>query len=597
MAAHFPSLARKPYDSLTTPAAVETQQSVRSGGFARTLRTARYIPLWQLAARARFMALRRLYALAPARPIQAAEQTAAGTHAAVPLPTLPFDLSVPDGADALEARATALAQGRFCYIGRETDFTGGIRWRDPGASPLWAFNLHYLGAVRDLMLGGRDDEARRVLSSWRASFQHRWDPVAWHPYPASLRLTNLCLAAGHTGRFEALDDDAVALVATHAAFLLEHLEHDLRGNHLLENACALLFAGRWMHGPLARRCEARARELLATEVPEQILADGAHFELSPMYHAIVMHRLLQLIALLGREDRLVEETLVPAVARMATFLQGTLCPDGDVALLGDSVRGCGPTPRMLLAAMQRLGMATPAAPGDGVTSFRDAGLHVFRAPRLWAIFDAGPVCPDYLPGHGQADSLTLEVWCDGACIVGDPGVYDYSGPERAWGRSSRAHSTLTVDNADTSEVYGSFRVGGRARIASVVVHNDAVRAALEPFGVRARLTRSVRLLDAPRSGIEIVDSAAVSAMRTVYSRLHLHPAIIVVDGPTSNGREVVARSPAGLVRISARQPLCLERGRASRRYGVIEPTTILVQEVRPSHGDGDGRFVIEPLDG
>ena len=285
------------------------------------------------------------------------------------------------------------------------------------------------------------------------------------------------------------------------------------------------------------------------------------------------------------------------MARMATFLQGTLCPDGDVALLGDSVRGCGPPPGTLLDAMQRLGIATPATPGDGVTSFRDAGLHVFRAPRLWAIFDAGPVCPDYLPGHGQADSLTLEVWCDGACIVGDPGVYDYSGPERAWGRSSRAHSTLTIDNADSSEVYDRFRVGGRARIASVVVQQDAVRAVLEPFGVRARLTRSVRLLATPRRGIEIVDSAAVSATHTVYSRLHLHPAIIVVDGPTSNGREVVVRSPAGLVRISARQPLRLERGRASRRYGVIEPTTILVQEVRSGRGDGDSRFVIEPLDG
>ena len=603
MSAHFPSLAEQPHAVAASsglsaaPGTVAMRHWARGGEFRRLLRTARRIPLSQLAARARFMAQRRLYALAPARPIRAAWHTAAGTRAAAPLPALPFDLVVPDGAAALRARAAALARGCFSYLGREADFSAGIRWRDPEASPLWAFNLHYLGAVRDLMLGGYGDEAQRVLSSWRASFENLWDSVAWHPYPASLRLTNLCLAAAHAGGFDALGASMVDLVARHAAFVLRHLEHDLRGNHLLENACALLFAGRFLQGRLAKRCELVAREVLAIEVPEQILPDGAHFELSPMYHAIVMHRLLQLVTLLGREDPLVCETLAPAVSRMAAFLHGTLCPDGDIPLLGDSVRGFGPDPRTLLHSTHRLGMVPPPTPPAKVTSFRNCGLHVFRTPRLWAIFDAGPVCPDYLPGHGQADSLTVEVWCDGVCIVGDPGVYDYSGPERAWGRSSRAHSTLTIDDANTSEVYGSFRVGGRARISSVVVEEGVVTAALEPFGGRARLTRSVRLLDMPRPGLEIVDSAEAPVGSTVRSRLHLHPAVGLVGDVAANSRTIVACSPRGRVRISARHALRLERGRASRQYGAIEPTTVLVQDLHPGRPVDDSRFLIEPLDG
>jgi len=567
---------------------------------ARVLRTARHLPLAQLAARARVMLLRRLYAAAPAQPIRAARRAAAGTGAARALPVLPRELLTPDEPPILAQRAAALARGRFAYVGREADYSTGIRWRDPDASPLWAFNLQYLGAVLDLVLAGRPPEAQRILSAWSAEFGERWDRVAWHPYPVSLRLTNLCFAAAQLGSFDALAPGACALAATHAAYLLHHLERDLRGNHLLENAFALLVAAAYLDGPLAARCAAAARGILITEIAEQVRADGSHFELSPMYHAIVMQRCLQALALLDRHDPLARETVAPAVTRMAGFLAGTLCPDGDIPLLGDAVRGFAAPPLALLRLAERLADVRPVPATAGVTSFDDAGLHVFRTPRTWAIFDAGPVCPDYLPGHGQADSLTVEVWCDGACVVGDPGVHEYTGPERAWGRSSRAHSTLTVDDADTSEVYDSFRVGGRARIAGVVREPRAVAATLAPFGVAAQLARRVQLAAAPGSGLQIIDRASAPAGRAVRSRLHLAPAIELVDGPAADGRVVVVRSAAGLVRIVAQHPLRLEPGRASRRYGVIEPTTILVQELHsgaPGDDRRSGSFSIEPVGG
>lgn len=569
------------------PGAAATQPS---RAVARLLRTARHIAPAQLAARAGFMLQRRIYTLAPERPILAARRAAAQTGPALSLPKLPFDLLAPEGPDVVSQRAAALARGRFAYLGREADFSAGVRWDDPHASPLWAFNLQYLGSVLELALADRAAEAQKVLAAWTAEFGERWHSIAWHPYPVSLRLANLCFAAGHLGGFDALGAGALDLAATHAAYLLTHLEHDLRGNHLLENAFALLVAATHLHGPLAARCGAAARTLLTSEIPEQVRADGSHFELSPMYHLIVMQRCLQALAVLERGDPLAQQVLAPALSRMANFLSGILCPDGDIPPIGDAVRGFAPPPRTLLALAERLAGARPTPPSEGVTSFTDAGLHVFRSSRLWAIFDAGPVCVDYLPGHGQADSLTVEVWCDGACIVGDPGVHEYSGPERAWGRSSRSHSTMTVDDADTSEVYGSFRVGGRARIASVRQAADAVTAALEPFGVRGHLTRTVRVRG---ESLEIVDSATVPTGRTVRSRLHLHPAVQLVEGPGASERIVIARSPAGRVRIEAEQPLQLERGRASRQYGLIEPTTILVQPLVA----GAARLSIVPLDG
>ena len=569
----------------------------RLGQLARLVRTAQFIPRRQLAARARFMALSRFYDLTPAWPIVRARRHAAGARAADPLPHLPLEVVISDDLADVHRRAAALVRGCFAFLGLEADFSAGMRWTDRAASPLWLFNLHYLGAVRDLVVAGRGDAARWLLASWCVAFRSRWHRVAWHPYPASLRLSNLCLAAGVARRFEALGSGTADLVATHAAFLLQHLEYDLRGNHLLENAFALLLASRSLHGSLAHECDATARRVLAEELPEQILPDGAHFELSPMYHVMVLHRLLQATALLGTADPLIRDVVAPAVSRMITFLHGTLCPDGDIPLLGDSARGFAPAPRRLFEVASQLGFVSERPPDSHLTSFPHAGLYVLRSDRLWSILDAGPVCPAYLPGHGQADSLTLELWSDGACVVGDPGVHEYTGPERAWNRSSRAHSTVTIDDRDTSEVYGSFRVGGRARIEGVLTSPNGVTATVVPYGVAARITRQVRFCEASGDSLEIVDTATIPAGRTARSRLHLHPTITVVDRPSADERVVLLRSPRGYVRVHADQPLRLERGRASRHFGELQPTLILVQDLRSSAGSGHvaSRFEITPV--
>jgi len=554
--------------------------------FARKLRTLRRIPPRQLGHRLRFLALRRLYALAPGRPLARAAADAAGTVPAGDLPRVEDDLLWPEGLDVVERRAAEFARGEFIYLNRGADFSRGIRWRDPGASALWLYQLHYLGCVADLARTGRVAAAAKILNSWRAEFEDRWDPVAWHPYPASLRLRNLCVAARAAGGFDALGAGAATLAAVHAAFLLRHVEHDVRGNHLLENAHALLWAGRSLRGGAASACERAARAIYETEIEEQVLPDGGHFELSPMYHCIVMRGLLEVRSLLGDGDPLVRGHVAPALKRMGTFLAGIVCPDGDIPLVGDSVRGFGPPPSTLL----RLVGAKPV-PLHGIRAFAHTGLYVLRNERIWAILDAGPVCPPYLPAHGQADSLSIEVWVDGVCVVCDAGVFGYEGPERAWGRSTRAHSAPAIGDADSSEVYGSFRVGGLAAVESVGVADagDEVLAQLRPYGSTARVTRTVRLFGNSLT-IEDVGAAGAGDARLV-SRLHLAPGPeFVLAGDAAKGAVTGAHSRAADVAFAGEA--AVEKGSTSREFGLAQDTIILKQTA-PAAG-GRLRWVIGP---
>src|SRR5690606_31923009 len=79
-------------------------------------------------------------------------------------------------------------------------------------------------------------------------------------------------------------------LAAEVNYLSKNLEYHLMGNHLLENLFSLLMGGHFLQNNILIQ---KAEKLLRTELDEQILADGAHFELSPMYHQILFFRVLE----------------------------------------------------------------------------------------------------------------------------------------------------------------------------------------------------------------------------------------------------------------------------------------------------------------
>jgi len=80
------------------------------------------------------------------------------------------------------------------------------------------------------------------------------------------------------------------------------------------------------------------------------------------------------------------------------------------------------------------------------------------------MLDVGLVGPDYLPGHAHADTLSMELSLDGRRLIVNSGTGEYgTGPERQRQRGTPAHSTLSIDGADSSEVWAGFRCARRAK--------------------------------------------------------------------------------------------------------------------------------------
>lgn len=394
----------------------------------------------------------------------------------------PPPLRAATGAWTLPARRapSLITANRVRFLNREAALLPSGGWNDGTHAKLWLYNLHYFDD-----LNADSAETRRA---WHEALIARWiaeNPAGtgngWEPYPLSMRIVNwtkwLAGGAPATGAMR-------ASLAVQARFLEQDIEWHLLGNHLFANAKALVLAGLLHEGAEADRWRSKGLAILARELPEQVLPDGGNFERSPMYHALMTEDLLDLVNMAARFPGLVPDETVAtwraAVARMLAWLAGMSHPDGGIALFNDAAFGIAPAGTELQRHAAALGIPLPAAPRDGLTHWPDSGYaRLARGPAV-ALIDMAPVGPDYLPGHAHADTLSFELSVRGARFIVNGGTSQYGNDAvREAERATAAHSTVEVDGRSSSETWHGFRVGDRARVFGVAVHDDAAAITAE----------------------------------------------------------------------------------------------------------------------
>jgi hypothetical protein len=333
----------------------------------------------------------------------------------------------------------------------------------------WAWELAQVASSEDPHAAPASELFRELVGDWiercdldQPGARH----LAWNSYAIATRIgwwvrSALVLGPGWWSDQPAFAERFHASLWQQAAHLSRNVEWDLRGNHLIRDAVGLACAWRFFDGSVANFWGYQAICLALTQAREQVLADGGHFERSPMYHRHVSDDLRESSQLV--EEPKARELLQEALGRMAEFATWTVHPDGGIALLNDATLDD--------AAIDETGRATTVVRGGRF--FANTGLAVWHGAIWTLFFDAGPLGPDYQPGHGHADNLTLECSYGGQRLFVDPGTHSYDHDERrAYDRSTAAHNTVCVDDTDSSEVWHIFRVGRRAHPIDVHVTAD-----------------------------------------------------------------------------------------------------------------------------
>lgn len=460
-----------------------------------------------------------------------------------------------------------LTENRFRFLNVEGSVDGPADWNDPEADRLWLYNLHYFDDLRAADAASRVAGQRALVERWIHE-NPVGSGIGWQPYPTSLRIVNWIkwALAGN----EAPPGFGESL-ATQAEHLVRRLEHHLQGNHLLANAKGLVFAGLYFEGQRAEHWCRRGLSLLEQQLAEQVLSDGGHFERSPMYHALILEDVLDVLNAAGALRSQAEPLAFPGAgleeiaSKMLGWAATMTHPDGEVPFFNDAAIGVAPPPDALAQYAGRLGISTRAVPGDGVEHLAASGYIRLGAGPATAFLDVAAIGPDYIPGHAHADTLSFELSLGSQRVLVNSGTSCYgSSAERLRQRSTLAHNTVCIDGESSSEVWGGFRVARRARPFDLRIEDvgQGARVSCSHDGYRRLPGRPVhrRTWSLDPRGLRVEDEISGGFSRAVAS-YHLAPAVRPALEP--DGR-------AGVLRLDSDTELCFE---VSGGRAVLEPST------------------------
>lgn len=458
-----------------------------------------------------------------------------------------------------------ILSGRFCFLRDAADLGQPVDWKAEHKPLLWRFNLHYFHYLHLLERGEQVDLCR----SWIAT-NPVGQGVGWHPYPTSLRIVNWCKA----GFTEADIQDSLYRQAGH---LYRNLETYVCGNHLIENARALVFAGRFFEDfGEAKKWLGRGLDILRSETSEQILPDGVHFERSPMYHALMLEAYADVLNILPKSHP-DEEWLRDVLARMSDALRAFTHPDGQLALFNDATQEIAAPASEIVGYVERLTGRQP----QRIDTMPAAGYRTYRDDEVYLIVDGGEVAPSYLMAHAHADIFSYELSLAGMQFIVDSGVYQYApGSMRDYARSTAAHNTVSVDGEDQVECWGSFRVARRDAPYGVESHTEGDVWRFEgAFGGYAkwigdRLVHRRKLRVDPKARqIFVEDLVTGSGRHRVESRIHFHPDVsVAVKNSEFELERDGLRSTVRIIQGDAR----LERGWYCPEFGLRLENDVLV---------------------
>ncbi len=402
----------------------------------------------------------------------------------------------------------------FNFLNISASFPEDIDWNYKDHGKLWTYNLSYFDFLHQQEIN--HETALALMENYVDNIQHINDGL--ESFPIALRGINwVKYMSIHNIDNQRLDDSLCAQYY----ILLDNLEYHLLGNHLLENGFSLLFGAYYFKD---EKLYNTAKKILVHELKEQILNDGAHFELSPMYHQIMLYRILDCINLVQNNDWKKQELLSLLTNKseiMLGWLDTVTFNNGNIPLLNDSTNHIAPTTHELNEYANSLNIKTKKL------ELRDSGYRKIENKNYEMILDVGNIGPDYIPGHAHSDTFNFELYIEGKPFIVDTGLSTYeTNKRRILERATASHNTVQLEDMEQSEVWGGFRVASRAKITNLVEKENYISAIHDGYKKKLGAMHQRKFIFENNS-IKVVDTIHSKKRYNAVARLHFYPDINV----------------------------------------------------------------------
>ena len=396
----------------------------------------------------------------------------------------------------------------FSFLNQKRSFSEeALDWSFADYGMLWTYNLNYFDWLHQS--GISKEQGLKTLNQFYETPADK-NPIILHPYPTSLRIIN---AAKFISKWDIEEDWLYCELVSDLKFLSGRLEYHLLANHLLENAFALYIGGLITD---QKEITQKGKKLLIRELNEQILNDGMHYERSPMYHLIILERLLDA----NNFAKALGDDLDLDLKSYAVKMTGLAMNWKDldrIPMMQDSAYDIALSVSDILEYSKRLlEQDYPSKSNELI----DSGYRRLDSGNFTLFANVGSIGPSYQPAHAHSDELNFELFHSGVPIIVDTGISTYEkNVTRLKERSSVSHNGVSIDGQNFSDVWSGFRVGKRAIVES---HSSSDFILATCKANRVLLSRKFEVVS---DGFLIEDNIEINEGLPAQGRLHLNPEV------------------------------------------------------------------------
>jgi len=413
---------------------------------------------------------------------------------------------------SLFANHSFLGKNNFQFLNISHDFLNDIDWNFAEYGKLWTYNLNYFEFLSQPHMN--KETGLDLIQKYIASVDKLKDGL--EPFPISLRTI---FWIKFLVKYEISNLKIDTFLYRQIQLLQKQLEYHLLGNHLLENAFALLFSAYYFSD---NQLFKRAKKILKDELQEQILPDGAHFELSPMYHQLILYRLLDSINLLkNNPEKFLNndlDFLTEKAEEMLSYLEYITFSDGSIPHFNDSTNGIAPSSKELFDYAKSLNIS----PKRFKPNICSQNYQKYKSSQFEIFVDIGDIGADYIPGHAHSDNLHFVLQHQGKALFVDTGISTYEKNQKRYReRSTSAHNTVQIADNEQSDVWGGFRVGRRAKSTINQMLPTKTKATQDGYNFMG--IHHERTFKWQEKTIGIIDK--LSSIGDAKARFHFHPNI------------------------------------------------------------------------
>ncbi|MBI2552402.1 alginate lyase family protein [Candidatus Uhrbacteria bacterium] len=359
-----------------------------------------------------------------------------------------------------------IACGRLKLATGFLEYDGEPNWHTQFDDPEQTMSLHrWHWLIYDEM---DNEQGVTLMRSWLSAMRPVPEGISGTTYTTGERMVNALLFFAQQ-RSETPKDISAALLemAYHVARHLEYHGTRGTGNHVVNNARALFFAGQMLK---AKELSDLAFAIVKDALPWLVTEDGFLREESSHYHLLFTRWILEMYELAqetGHQE--MEMCLAPWVKKLAERCWFFLVEDTDghwqIPLIGDVSPDC--TPEWLIHYLMPLigspspqpspikgevvnGNPPPLVGGarGGWQAFPESGWFRLNHGVHTLFWHIPQACMIHRASHGHADVCSFVFFASGVPVVIDPGrpTYKASDPLYIYSGGASAHTSLTIDS-------------------------------------------------------------------------------------------------------------------------------------------------------